>query len=85
MDEIFFGSLLLYNSAINEVVENAMETLIFICRSLDQKQMLSIFSTLKQAVLSLQKTAGASTIAGFACSKVRSVCLFIYFKSSFIL
>ncbi|EFO26464.2 hypothetical protein LOAG_02023 [Loa loa] len=69
MGEIFFGTLLLYNSAVNEVVENAIETLVYVCQSLDQKQMLSVLLIMKQALLSLQKTAASSTIAGFACSK----------------
>uniref|UniRef100_A0A8R1U018 TOG domain-containing protein n=1 Tax=Onchocerca volvulus TaxID=6282 RepID=A0A8R1U018_ONCVO len=69
VDEILPGTLLLYNSAVNEVVENAVETLIYVCQSLDQKQMLFVLSTLKQALLSLQKTAGISTIPGFACNK----------------
>lgn len=70
MDEIFPGTLLLYNSAVNEVVENAIDTLIYVCQSLDQKQMLSVLSTLKQGLLSLQKAVNAPSIAGFACSKV---------------
>ncbi|VDP13181.1 unnamed protein product [Onchocerca flexuosa] len=69
VDEILPGTLLLYNSAANEVVENAVETLIYVCQSLDQKQMLSVLSTLKQALLSLQKTVDISTIPGFACNK----------------
>ncbi|KAK6101449.1 HEAT repeat family protein [Brugia pahangi] len=69
VDEIFPRTLLLYNSVVNEVVENAIETLIYVCQSLDQKQMLSVLSILKQTLLSLQRSAGTSTIAGFACSK----------------
>ncbi|KAL4003546.1 HEAT repeat family protein [Acanthocheilonema viteae] len=69
VDQIFPGTLLLYDSAVNEVVENAVETLIYVCQSLDQKQMLSVLLTLKQALLFLQKTAGAPSIAGFARSK----------------
>lgn len=70
VDEIFPGTLLLYNSTVNEVVENAVETLVYVCKRLDQKQMLSVLSVLKQTLLSLQKIADASSIPGFACSKV---------------
>ncbi|VIO91325.1 Uncharacterized protein BM_BM6680 [Brugia malayi] len=77
VDEIFPRTLLLYNSVVNEVVENAIETLIYVCQSLDQKQMLSVLSILKQTLLSLQRSAGTSTIAGFACSKGISSLLLI--------
>ncbi|MCP9259641.1 hypothetical protein DINM_002573 [Dirofilaria immitis] len=76
VDEILPGTLLLYNSAVNEVIENAIETLLYVCQSLDQKQMLSILSTLKQVLLSFQKTTGNS-IPGFALSKGISPLLLI--------
>ncbi|VDK68634.1 unnamed protein product [Litomosoides sigmodontis] len=69
VDELFPGTLLLYNSAVNEVVENAVETMMYVCQSLDQKQMLSVLSTLKQTLILLQRTADDSSIAGFTCSK----------------
>uniref|UniRef100_A0AAF5PPV6 TOG domain-containing protein n=2 Tax=Wuchereria bancrofti TaxID=6293 RepID=A0AAF5PPV6_WUCBA len=69
VDEILPRTLVLYNSAVNEVVENAIETLIYVCQSLDQKQMLSVLSILKQTILSLQRSVSTSTIAGFECSK----------------
>ncbi|VDN06761.1 unnamed protein product, partial [Thelazia callipaeda] len=58
--------LLLYNSTVDKVVENAIESLIYICRSMDQCQMLSILPTLKHSLLLLQKKVTSSCIAGFA-------------------
>lgn len=61
---------MLYNSSVNEIVENAIETLIYVCQTLDQRQQLAAIAVLKQTVSLLQNTAGSSSVAGFAHNKV---------------
>lgn len=78
VDDILPGALLLYNSPKNEIIENAVQTLICLSQNLDQKQQVHSLNTLRTALSSLEVQADTNLIPGMSHPKVFN--FFIFFQ-----